>query len=69
MQTSFEIDERLIETAMRVFGAKTEREAVEQALETAIRIKQQAAILDLRGIGWHGDEEEVRGNRWRYEPE
>lgn len=69
MRTNIEIDDALMATAMRVFGARTKREAVEHALRTAIGIRQQAAIRDLRGIGWYGDEDEVRRNRWRQDPE
>ena len=65
MRTNIEIDDRLMAEAMETLGVKTKREAVEKALQQTVRIRRQMEALErLRGIGWEGDEDEVRGNRY-----
>lgn len=65
MRTNIEIDDGLMREAMEVLGTGTKRETVAKALQEAVRIKRQLQALEsLRGIGWDGDEEEVRGNRY-----
>ncbi len=60
MQTNVQVDHDLVSKAMRLYGAKSESEAVEAALRAAVKAKSQLAILELRGIGWDGDLEEMR---------
>ncbi len=61
MRTSIEIDEKLMERAMKASGAKTKRETVEKALELLVRIDGQKAIRKLRGkIEWEGDIDAMR---------
>lgn len=68
MQTSIPIDDELATQAVAELGPEGAREAVEAALRDSIRIKRQLeALNDLRGSGWYGDEEEVRGNRYTVE--
>ena len=68
MQTSIRIDDELATQAVAELGPEGAREAVEAALRESIRIKRQLEALDdLRGSGWYGDEEEVRGNRYTVE--
>ena len=61
MRTNIVIDDRLMARAMRLSGAATKREAVEQALELLVRIKQQQKIRSLRGkLHWEGNLDEMR---------
>ena len=61
-RTNIELDDKLVEMAMRRYGLKTKREVVQLALERlvgGVMTKEQA--LAMRGSGWDGDLEEVRG--------
>jgi Arc/MetJ family transcription regulator len=60
MRTNVDIDDKLIGRAMEVSGARTKREAVDVALRTLIRLKDQEQVRRLRGIGWEGDLEAMR---------
>jgi Arc/MetJ family transcription regulator len=60
MRTNVEIDDKLIGQAMELSGARTKREAVDMALRTLVRLKNQEQIRRLRGIGWVGDLEAMR---------
>lgn len=65
MRTNIDIDEGLMREAMEVLGTGTKRDTVMKALQEAVRIKRQLQALEsLRGSGWYGNEEEVRGNRY-----
>jgi Arc/MetJ family transcription regulator len=61
MRTNIDIDERLIERAMRLYRLKTKREAVDFALR---RLVAEPLELDearsMRGSGWVGDLDEMR---------
>jgi Arc/MetJ family transcription regulator len=65
MRTNIVIDDELMESAMRCCGKRTKRETVEEALRRMVAIAQQEAILELRGIGWDGDLEEMRTDKPR----
>jgi Arc/MetJ family transcription regulator len=61
-RTNIELDDTLVEMAMRRYGLKTKREVVQLALENLIggvMSKQQA--LAMEGSGWDGDLDEIRG--------
>jgi Arc/MetJ family transcription regulator len=60
MRTNIVIDDRLMSEAMAVSGVRTKRDAVEMGLRLLVKIKHQAAIRELRGIGWTGDLEAMR---------
>lgn len=65
-RTNIDIDEDLIGRAMRTFGLRSKREAVHLALERLLgggpmSIKEQ---LDMEGIGWDGDLDAMRANRF-----
>lgn len=60
MRTNIVIDDRLMADAMAACGSKTKRDAVEMGLKMLVKIKRQAAIRELRGIGWQGDLEAMR---------
>jgi Arc/MetJ family transcription regulator len=64
MRTNIEIDETLMETALRATGLKTKRAAVEAGLRTLIRLRDQEAILGLAGkVRWTGNLNESRLGR------
>jgi Arc/MetJ family transcription regulator len=55
------VDDRLMQETLRATGLETKREAVELALHTVLRIKQQEEIRRFRGkLKWEGDMEETR---------
>jgi len=49
MTTNIDLDQQLIEQAMRISGHQTKKAVVNQALEEFVRRHQQQAILDLFG--------------------
>jgi Arc/MetJ family transcription regulator len=60
-RTNIEIDDELVAEAMRRFGLKTKREAVDLALRRLVgpRLSPEF-VMSLEGIGWEGDLEEMR---------
>jgi Arc/MetJ family transcription regulator len=56
MRTNIDIDDRLMQQAMRSSGARTKRAVVEEGLRLLIQTKGQASIRRLRGkVAWQGD--------------
>jgi Arc/MetJ family transcription regulator len=56
MRTNIDIDDRLMQQAMRSSGARTKRAAVEEGLRLLIQTKGQTSIRRLRGkVAWEGD--------------
>ena len=56
MRTNIEIDDELMQVAMRRSGASTKKGAVEAGLRLLIKTHAQAGILKLRGkVRWEGD--------------
>jgi Arc/MetJ family transcription regulator len=54
MRTRIEIDDKLMQDALRLTGLRTKREAVELGLRTLLR--EQANIRRFRGkLLWQGD--------------
>jgi Arc/MetJ family transcription regulator len=49
MRTNIDIDDELLDEAMRLTGLKTKRAVVEEALRRLIRLRRQAEVLDLYG--------------------
>ena len=67
-RTNIEIDDRLIETAMRIHGLKTKREAVDFALRKLVgNPMTREQMLAMRGTGWHGDLDEMRGRGTKWD--
>ncbi|AYH44034.1 type II toxin-antitoxin system VapB family antitoxin [Azoarcus sp. DN11] len=61
MRTSIMIDDKLMNDTLRVTGLKTKREAVELALKTLLRLRQQEEIRRFRGkLDWQGDLDTMR---------
>ena len=64
MRTNIEIDDRLMQQAMRCSGARTKRAAVEEGLRLLILTRSQKSIRRLRGkVAWEGDLETSRQGR------
>jgi Arc/MetJ family transcription regulator len=64
MRTNIDIDDALIEEAMRATGQTTKRATVEEALRRVVTThRRQRAIADTAGIGWDGDLEAMRTGR------
>ena len=64
-RTNIDIDNELIERAMRTFGLRTKREAVQFALERLLgggpmSLDEQ---LGMEGVGWDGDLDSMRSSR------
>jgi Arc/MetJ family transcription regulator len=64
MRTNIEIDDKLIEQAMRSSGVQTKRAAVEAGLRLLVKTHSQENIRKLRGkIQWEGNLNESRQGR------
>ena len=64
MRTNIEIDDQLIEQAMRYSGARTKRAAVEAGLKLLVKTHAQTALRQLRGqVRWEGDLSQSRLGR------
>ena len=66
MRTNIEIDDQLIQQAMRSSGAPTKRAAVEAGLRLLVQTHSQGAIRKFRGkLKWEGDLDQSRQARVR----
>ena len=64
MRTNIEIDDELLQEALRVSGLKTKRAVVEAGLRMLLRLKRQEDILSLVGkVHWEGNLDESRQRR------
>jgi Arc/MetJ family transcription regulator len=65
MRTNIVIDDKLMKQAMRLSGAKTKRETVEQGLKLLVQLKNQEYIRRYRGkLKWEGDLDAMRRSRF-----
>jgi Arc/MetJ family transcription regulator len=63
-RTNIDIDDEACDLVMRRFGLSTKRDAVNFALRTvAIEALTVDQARSLRGSGWDGDLDEMRGDR------
>jgi len=63
MRTNIVIDEELISEAMKLSGAPTKRQVIEESLRLLVRLKRQERIRGARGkLQWTGDLHEMRRN-------
>ena len=61
MRTNIEIDNKLMNEAIRISGLKTKKETVELGLKTLVRLKKQENIRRFRGrLEWTGNLDEMR---------
>jgi Arc/MetJ family transcription regulator len=66
MRTNIVIDDSLMKEAMKASGLKTKRAVVEAGLRLVVELRDQArALRELKGIGWDGALDEMRGKRRR----
>ena len=64
MRTNIVIDDALMDSAMRLSGLPSKRATVEAALQELVRrAKAQAALREMRGMGWEGDLDAMRRDR------
>jgi len=62
MRTNIDIDDELLAETMRITGQKTKKGAIEEAMrQLSERQRRRDAIENLRGIGWEGNLDELRG--------
>jgi Arc/MetJ family transcription regulator len=64
MRTNIDIDDELLDKAMRLAGTTTKKSTVEKALELLILSYEQRKVLELYGtVKWEGDLAEMRRDR------
>ena len=64
MRTNIEIDDKLMNDALRFTGAKTKREAVELGLRTLVQLSRQVEVRKMRGkLQWEGDLDAIRKDK------
>lgn len=64
MRTNIVIDAKLMNEALRLSGAASKRQVVEDSLRLLIQVKRQERIRKARGkLKWTGDLEAVRRDR------
>ena len=64
MRMNIDIDDQLLASAIKVTGQTTKKGAVEEALRRLLRLDaQKKAWEELRGMGWFGDLDELRGRK------
>ncbi|HEX8689077.1 MAG TPA: type II toxin-antitoxin system VapB family antitoxin [Solirubrobacterales bacterium] len=60
-RTNIEIDDELIERAMRIYRLRSKREAVDYALRKLVgETMTREEMLAMEGTGWAGDLDEIR---------
>lgn len=60
MRTNIEIDDELVERAMKVYQLSTKRAVVELALQRLVDSMSKAEQLAMEGSGWDGDLAQMR---------
>jgi len=61
VRTTIVIDDQLMAEALRLSGARTKKQAVEEGLRLLIRAKLQEKVRRLRGsVRWTGDLDAMR---------
>ncbi len=61
MRTNVVIDDDLMESALKVSGLKTKKDAIEEGLKLLVQIKDQEKIKGFRGkLKWTGSLDETR---------
>ena len=61
VRTNVVVDEELIRRVMRLYRLRTKREAIDLALRRLAGEDRTAKMFELRGSGWDGDLDEMRG--------
>jgi Arc/MetJ family transcription regulator len=64
LRTNIELDEKLVNEAMKLTHIKTKKELVNYAIEELVHKIKRKKILDLEGkVEWTGDLSEMRKSR------
>ena len=64
MRTNIEIDDKLMQDALRYTRVKTKREAVELGLRTLVQLGRQVEVRKMRGkLQWDGDLDAMRRDK------
>jgi Arc/MetJ family transcription regulator len=63
-RTNVVVDDELVERVMTLYGLPTKRAAIDFALRAVAGQGDRKRILELRGIGWEGDLDEMRRSRF-----
>ena len=62
-RTNIDIDDELVAEVMRRYGVTTKKDAVDLALRRLVgEPLTREFLLSLRGMGWEGNLDEMRGN-------
>ncbi len=57
MATNVELDEELVDRALRATGIRTKRDLIHAGLRTLVRLHEQREVRDLRGrLRWEESE-------------
>jgi len=59
-RTNIEIDDELVERAMRIYRLRSKKEAVDYALRKLVGGMSREEALAMEGRGWSGDLDEIR---------
>lgn len=63
-RTNIDLDEKLVQEALKLTSFKTKKELVNFALEELVKKRKRKAILELEGkVQWEGNLEEMRQGR------
>jgi Arc/MetJ family transcription regulator len=61
MRTNIEIDDELMDEALKLTGLPSKRAVVEEGLRLMVRLRKQTrALKSLKGLGWEGDLDDMR---------
>jgi len=64
VRTNVIIDDNLMESALKVSGLRTKKDAIEEGLKLLVQMKSQAKIKGFRGkLKWTGNLDEMRSDR------
>ena len=64
LRTTIELDEKLVEEAMKLTNIKTKKEVVDFAIRELVRKVKRKPLLDLEGkVEWTGSLDEMRKSR------
>ena len=67
MRTNIEIDDKLLEEAMKLSKTATKKELVNKALQEYLKMHKRKILVSLRGkVKWVGDLNEMRTyDKWK----
>ena len=64
MRTNVVVDDDLMESALKVSGLRTKKDAIEEGLKLLVQVKRQKEIKRFRGkLKWFGNLDEMRSDK------